>query len=82
MCNGVWWLLRSVASAFGFQRLRSVAVEIGVWVSVFGVWVSVFGVWWVLAIEIEDFWWVLGMWVTGFQGSVAVDGGGGGGSFC
>ena len=41
------------------------AVEIGVWVSVFGVW------------------WVLGMWVTGFQGSVAVDGGGGGGgSFC
>ena len=57
--------------------LRSVAVEIGVWV-------SVFGVWWVSAIEIKDFWWVLGMWVTGFQGSVAVDGGGGGGggSFC
>ena len=40
-----------------------------------------FGVWWVSAIEIEDFWWVLGMWVTGFQGLVAVDGGGGG-SFC
>ena len=58
------------------------AVEIGVWVSVFGVWVSAFGVWWVSAIEIEDFWWVLGMWVTGFQGLVAVDGGGGGGSFC
>ena len=56
------------------------AVKIGVWVSVFGVWVSVFGVWWVLAIEIEDFWWVLGMWVTGFQGSVAIDGGSG--SFC
>ena len=73
MCNGVWWLLRSVASAFGFQRLRSVAVKIGVWV-------SVFGVWWVSAIEIEDFWWVLGMWVTGFQGSVAIDGGSG--SFC
>ena len=57
------------------------AVEIGVWV-------SVFGVWWVSAIEIENFWWVLGMWVTGFQGLVAVDGGGGGGggvgggSFC
>ena len=57
------------------------AVEIGVWV-------SVFSIWWVLAIEIEDFWWVLGMWVTGFQGLVAVDGGGGGGggvgggSFC
>ena len=50
------------------------AVEIGVWV-------SVFGVWWVLAIEIEDFWWVLGMWVTGFQGSFGGDGGGGG-SFC
>ena len=81
MCNGVWWLLRSVASAFGFQRLRSVAVKIGVWV-------SVFGVWWVSTIEIKDFWWVLGMWITGFQGSVAVDGGGGGGggvgggSFC
>ena len=44
-----------MASAFGFQRLRSVAVKIGVWV-------SVFGVWWVSAIEIEDFWWVLGMW--------------------
>ena len=73
MCNGVWWLLRSVASAFGFQRLRSVAVKIGVWV-------SVFGVWWVSAVEIEDFWWVLGMWVTGFQGSVAIDGGSG--SFC
>ena len=42
-----------------------------------GVWVLVFGVWRVLAIEIEDFWWVLGMWVTRFQGSVA-----GGGSFC
>ena len=57
--------------------LRSVAVEIGVWV-------SVFGVWWVSAIEIKDFWWVLGMLVTGFQGLVAVDGGGGGGggSFC
>ena len=41
-----------------------------------------FGIWWVSAIEIKDFWWVLGMWVTGFQGSVAVDGGGGGGSFC
>ena len=68
----------------GIQRLRSVAVEIGIWVSVFGVWVSVFGVWWVSAIEIKDFWWVLGMWITGFQGSVAVDGGGGGGggSFC
>ena len=62
-----------MASAFGFQRLRSVAVKIGVWV-------SVFGVWWVSAIEIEDFWWVLGMWVTGFQGSVAIDGGSG--SFC
>ena len=48
--------------------------------SVFGVWVSTFGVWWVSAIEIEDFWWVLGMWVTGFQGSFG--GGGGGGSFC
>ena len=61
------------------------AVEIGVWVSVFGVWFLAFGIWWVVAIEIEDFWWVLGMWVTGFQGSVAVDGGGGGGgggSFC
>ena len=70
----------------GIQRLRSVVVEIGVWVSVFGVWVSVFCVWWVSAIEIKDFWWVLGMWITGFQGSVAVDGGGGGGggggSFC
>ena len=59
--------------------MRSVAVEIGIWVSVFGVWVSVFGVWWVSTIEIKDFWWVLGMWVTRFQGSVAVDGGGGGG---
>ena len=46
-------------SAFGFQRLRSVAVEIGVWV-------SVFGIRWVLAIEIVDFWWVLGIWVIGF----------------
>ena len=66
-----------MASAFGFQRLRSVAVKIGVWV-------SVFGVLWVSAIEIEDFWWVLGMWVTGFQGSFGGDGGGGGGggSFC
>ena len=54
------------------------AVEIGVWVSVFGVWVSAFGVWWVSAIEIEDFWWVLGMWVTRFQGSFGGDGGGGG----
>ena len=64
--------------------MRSVAVEIGVWVSMFGVWVSVFGIWWVSAIEIKDFWWVLGMWITGFLGSVAVDGGGGGGggSFC
>ena len=53
------------------------AVEIGVWV-------SVFGVWWVSDIEIKDFWWVLGMLVTGFQGLVAVvgGGGGGGGSFC
>ena len=54
------------------------AVEIGVWVSVFGVWFLAFGIWWVLAIEIEDFWWVLGMWVTGFQGSFGGDGGGGG----
>ena len=62
------------------------AIEIGVWVSAFGVWFSAFDVWWVSAIEIEDFWCVLGMWVTGFQGLVAVDGGGGGGvgggSFC
>ena len=60
------------------------AVEIGVWVSMFGVWFSAFGIWWVSAIEIEDFWWVLGMWVTGFQGSFGGDGGGGGGggSFC
>ena len=68
----VWFLLE-----IGVQWCV-VAVEIGVWV-------SVFGVWWVSAIEIEDFWWVLGMWVTGFQGLVAVDGGGGGGgggSFC
>ena len=73
------------ASTFGFQRLRSVAVEIDVCISAFGVWFSVFGVWWVSAIEIEDFWWVLGMWVTGFQGLFGGDGGGGGGgggSFC
>ena len=67
MCNGVWWLLRSVC--------------VSIWVSTFeiGGWVSVFGVWWVSTIEIEDFWWVLGMWVTGFQGSFGGDGGGGGG---
>ena len=48
-----------------------------------GVWVLAFGVWWVSAVEIEDFWWVLGMWATGFQGSFSGDGGGGGGgSFC
>ena len=42
-----------------------------------------FGVWWVSAIEIEDFWWVLRMWVTRFQGLFGGDGGGGGGgSFC
>ena len=42
-----------------------------------------FGIWWVSAIEIKDFWWVVGMWVTGFQGSFGGDGGGGGGgSFC
>ena len=59
------------------------AVEIDVWVSVFGVWVSMFGVWWVSAIEIEDFWWVLRMWVTRFHGLFGGDGGGGGGgSFC
>ena len=46
----------------GFRRLRSVAVEIGVWI-------SVFGIWWISAIEIEDFWWVSGLWVTRFQGS-------------
>ena len=60
----VWFLLEIGVQwcvvAFGFQRLRSVAVEIdgcrdrqllrsvaveiGVWVSVFGIWVSVFGV--------------------------------------
>ena len=45
----------------------------------FGIWFSTFGIWWVLAIEIEDFWWVLGMWVIGFQGSFGGDGGGGGG---
>ena len=67
MCNGVWWLLRSVC--------------ISIWVSAFeiGGWVSVFGVWWVSTIEIEDFWWVLGKWVTRFQGSFGGDGGGGGG---
>ena len=43
------------------------------------VWVLAFGVWWVSTVEIEDFWWVLGMWVTGFQGSFGEDGGG---SFC
>ena len=36
--------------------MRSVVVEIGVWVSVFSVWVSMLGVWWVSAIEIKDFW--------------------------
>ena len=35
-----------------------------------------FGIWWVSTVEIEDFWWVLGMWVTGFQGSFGEDGGG------
>ena len=42
VCSGCW---DRCASAFGFQRLIYVAVEIGVWVSVFGVWFSAFGIW-------------------------------------
>ena len=53
VCIGVWIL------AFRFRCLRLMAIEIGVLV-------LVLGIWWVSAIEIEDFWWVLGLWVTGF----------------